>query len=244
MTPFKPPASPPMQYAVIAAGQGARLRAAELAVPKPLALVAGRPMLARLVDGMAACGAARVTVVANPDTPAVVALLRSGALPVAADVVELRSAFPLQSLDAALGALAPGRFILATVDAAVAPEALAAYARTFARLVPDHAGLMAVTPRRADESGLYVHTSPDGLITRFSDAPDGATRLSAGIYGLHTAPARAALDRCLARGERRLRDFQRELLASGTPLHAFDIGPAVDVDSPADLLRANAIFNE
>lgn len=233
-----------MQYAVIAAGQGARLRAAAPAVPKPLALVAGRPLLGRLVAGMAACGASRVTAVTNPDAPEVADMLRSGDMPVPVDVVELRSAFPLQSLEAALAALTPGRFILATVDSAVAPGALARYAAAFSGLAGRRDGMMAVTPRVADESGLYVHTDAHGLITRFTDAPEGAAWLSAGIYGLHTAPALAALGNCLARGERRLRDFQRELLRGGTPLHAFDIGPAVDVDEPADLLRANTIFNE
>lgn len=233
-----------MQYAVIAAGQGARLRAAAPAVPKPLALVAGRPLLARLIAGMAACGASRVVAVTNPDMPEVASLLRPGHMPVPVDVVESRSAFPLQSVGAALGALAPGRFILANVDAAVASGALSRYAAAFDGLADDRHGMMAVTPRMTDESGLYVHTDASRLITRFTDTPDGAPWLSAGIYGLHTAPVRAALAACIARGERRLRDFQRELLRGGTPLYAFDIGPAVDVDDPADLLRANTIFNE
>ncbi len=230
-----------MQYAVIAAGQGRRL--APTGVAKPLAPIGGEPMIARLLRAFANCGAPEVTVVADPDRHEVIEFLQSGSMPVDVSVIKCRSASPLQSLGAALTGIKPGKFILTTADTVFDTTSFARYVHTFAA-IPDPDGLMAVTRHDDDEKALYVITDDNGRITAFSDTPAGNSRVSAGIYGLHTAAAVRALSLARTEGDGRLRDFQRALLRCGTHLTTFDIGTAVDVDRPADLDLARKIFGQ
>ena|SRR5438309_9784512 len=64
-----------MHGLILAGGEGTRLAAGGIAVPKPLVEVAGRPQLLRLLETLDALGCESLTCAIRADLPAVAALL-------------------------------------------------------------------------------------------------------------------------------------------------------------------------
>ena len=126
-----------------------------------------------------------------------------------------------------LYALAPwlregeGPVVVTTVDTVFRDDEFAAYVAALRRAVAEgYDGLMGVTSYVDDERPLYV---------------------SAGIYGLMPC-ALDVLERCVARGESRMRNFQRALLAEGLRLRAHAFGKVLDVDHAADIAKAEDLL--
>ena len=81
-------------------------------------------------------------------------------------------------------------------------------------------------------------------ILAYRDLPwEGVKYISGGIYGL-TPPALEVLDRCMAEGVSRMRNYQRALVAAGLKLKAFQFGKVVDVDHAGDIATAERFISE
>ncbi len=66
----------------------------------------------------------------------------------------------------------------------------------------------------------------------YYDTPQADSRfISAGIYGL-TAPSLNILEACIEKGESRMRNFQRALVAAGLRIEAYPLAGIVGVLSP------------
>lgn len=93
-----------------------------------------------------------------------------------------------------------------------------------------------------DSEKNYKNSSPSGgwgVIADFLDAdPDGkCPYISAGIYGL-TPKAIDTLNRCMAEGKSRMRNFQRGLIEDGLQLMAFPFSKVLDIDHAGDIEKA------
>ena len=100
---------------------------------------------------------------------------------------------------------------------------------------------MGVTDYIDDERPLYVSTSDDLLITDFTDTSSQPHFVSAGIYGL-TPRCFETLGRCIDRGEQRLRNFQRALVADGLHLQAWPFSKVLDIDHVTAVENDRAIL--
>jgi NDP-sugar pyrophosphorylase family protein len=96
---------------------------------------------------------------------------------------------------------------------------------------------MGVTDYIDDERPLYVSTSDDLLITDFTDTSEQPHYISAGIYALKPE-ALTVLQHCMERGESRMRNFQRALLAEGLRLRAWTFSKVLDIDHASDVAKA------
>lgn len=236
-----------MHYAIIAAGEGSRLRQEGVELPKPLVMLDGRPMIGRLIDIFMSCNPESLTVIVNEQMTEVADFLRSLRLPVPLRLVVKSTPSSMHSfyeVSRALPAeaMAPGaKFCLTTVDTIFRRDDFVEYIAAF-EADREADGYMAVTPFIDDEKPLYVATDPELDITAFLDAPaEGVKYISGGIYGL-TAPAVDVLDRCLSSGVSRMRNYQRALVDAGLHLKAFPIAKIVDVDHAADIPGAEAFI--
>lgn len=231
-----------MDYAIIAAGEGSRLRACG-GTPKPLVDIDGRPMLRRLLDIFGHAGAESVSIAVNAALPSIGRYIDAIApdLPFALRTIAVNTAGSMESLAALAPLLPPGRrFILATADTVFSPDDFAAYARDFAA-APDGTCLMAVTEHIDDERPLYVATDKQMRITGFHDAPcPGDRYISGGIYGL-PPQALDILDESISLGATRMRQFQRALVGAGLDVRAYPFGKIIDVDRPSDLAAARSL---
>jgi len=232
-----------MHYAIIAAGDGSRLVQEGVALPKPLVDLDGRPMIKRLIDIFASCGAESLSIIVNEYMTEVRRYLEELAptLPFPLRLTVKSTPSSMHSFYEVSRGFTAGKFILTTVDTIFRRDDFASYAAAFS--ADDNAdGYMGVTSFIDDEKPLYVDAGPDGLITAFRDAPNGADRyISGGIYGL-TAPALDVLVRCMEQGVSRMRNYQRALVEAGLRLKAYPFPKVIDVDHAADIATARAFI--
>ena len=247
-----------MKYAIIAAGEGSRLAEEGIAVPKPLVKVAGQCLVDRLIRVFLANDAEEIVVVCNDLTPLVDEHLRmierdgfEGRMIPLRHIVRttpssMHSFYELSEF------LKDSPFVLTTVDTIFRDEEFADYIAVFKASLADGSadGMMGVTDYVDDEKPLYIAPSPVPprgeagecqfpLIGNFLDAdPDGTCPyISGGIYGL-TPKAIDTLNRCMAEGKSRMRNFQRGLIEDGLRLLAFPFSKVLDIDHAKDVEKA------
>ena len=131
-------------------------------------------------------------------------------------------------------------FVLTTVDTIFHEHEFAEYVQAFQQLLVTNEadGLMAVTDFIDDEQPLYLMTDDAMNITAFKDDDPQPHFISGGIYGLTPCSMNTLYD-CIARGESRMRNFQRALITDGVRLKAFPFSKILDVDHAADIEKAN-----
>lgn len=230
-----------MKYAVIAAGEGSRLAREGVKRPKPLVKVGGERLIDRLLRVFAGNGASQVVAICNEQMTDVRThfeeIRQEGK--VVFDYVVKSTPSSMHSMWELSRWLGDEPFVLTTVDTIFREEEFGAYVAEFERLVAsgDADGLMGVTDYIDDEKPLYVATDDRLRITGFLDQCDMPKYISGGIYGL-TPRSIDTLRRCIERGESRMRNFQRALVADGVRLRAWPFSKVLDIDHASDIKKA------
>ena len=236
-----------MHYAIIAAGEGSRLREEGIDVPKPLVRIGGVTLLERLIDMFRSQpDCEEVSVIINPASRRHVLYSETDtdAPWAGADNVIFGTTRGSMHSLAAMKPFLSGctTFCLTTVDTVFRPEEFDLYLQRF-RNDSGADGYMAVTDYIDDEKPLYISTDEDGIITGFFDAPHhDTTYVSGGVYTLPVS-ALDILDECVKAGMTRMRDFQRALSASGMRLRAYRFSRIIDIDHAGDIPKAEQLAN-
>ena len=236
-----------MKFAIIAAGDGSRLRAEGVEAPKPLVKVGGECLIDRLLRIFLANHATEIVVICNEHMTDVarhlVDIQNEG---LAGQPVPLR--FVIQSTPSSMHSfhvlsqyLRDEPFVLTTVDTIFDAHEFARYVRTFSSKTAEGAdALMGVTDYIDDEKPLYVGVDEQMTVTGYYDTPQPDSRyISAGIYGL-TPRTLTVLDACIERGEHRMRNFQRALVAEGLQIEAYPLTHVFDIDHASDIRKAES----
>lgn len=234
-----------MKYAIIAAGEGSRLTAEGIAEPKPLVRVGGEPLIDRLIRVFMNNGAEEIVAICN-DMTAQVSLhlvkmqqdgLRGRPVPLRFTVKSTPSS--MHSFYEISRMLGDGPFCLTTVDTIFLEREFEEFVAAFDEAVSTGRadGVMGVTDYIDDEKPLYVETDAAMGITAFLDRSDSCRYISGGIYGLTPAAIRT-LQGCMERGESRMRNFQRALIADGCRLEAWPFSKVLDIDHASDIEKA------
>lgn len=230
-----------MHYAIIAAGEGSRLAQEGVEKPKPLVEINGEPMIGRLVNIFCRCNAESISVIVNEqmcDVQAFVKALNPG---VPLNVVVKSTPSSMHSFYELSRVMPSGKFCLTTVDTIFRETDFRGYIEAMEKSEGCD-GMMAVTPFIDDEKPLYVETDGGLNITAFSDTRnEGVKYISGGIYALGERAVKV-LERCMADGVSRMRNYQRALIAGGLHLKAYPIGKILDVDHAGDIAKAEAFL--
>ena len=230
-----------MKYAIIAAGEGSRLQQEGVSSPKPLVKIGGEMLIDRLFRVFQQQDATEIVVICNEQMTEVrhhlQQIQQAGSLPLKFIVKSTPSS--MHRLWELSPWLADEPFVLTTVDTIFREREFTDYVQTFQTLVGQQQadGLMGVTDYIDDEKPLYVATDDDLRITGFLDACETPRYISGGIYGL-TPRSLTTLQRCIERGESRMRNFQRALVHDGLLLKAFPFSKVLDIDHASDIQKA------
>lgn len=234
-----------MKYAIIAAGEGSRLAQEGITSPKPLVQINGEKLIDRLLRVFMANGATEVVVICNEQMTSVrshlEAISQQGDIPLRFIVKSTPSS--MHSMWQLSRWLQDEPFVLTTVDTIFRESEFSAYVEAFQKLIAsgEGDGLMGVTDYIDDEKPLYVATDDDLRITGFLDTCDAPKYISGGIYGL-TPRSIETLNRCIERGESRMRNFQRALVADGLRLKAYPFSKVLDIDHASDIAKAESFL--
>ncbi len=240
-----------MKYAIIAAGNGSRLTKEGVTAPKPLVKVNGEQLIDRLVRVFCNNNATEIVVICNEemtDVQAHLAHIQQHGL--AGKDVPLR--FVVKSTPSSMHSFAAlsqwltdEPFVLTTVDTIFREDEFKAYIDAFTLATANGVqAYMGVTAYIDDEKPLYVGTDEQRNITGFYDQNEAdCTYISGGIYGLHPQTLRT-LDDCMQRGESRMRNFQRALIADGRKAVAHPFTKVLDIDHASDIEKAEQFLND
>lgn len=230
-----------MHYAIIAAGEGSRLAQEGVEKPKPLVEINGEPMIGRLVNIFCRCNAESISVIVNEQMRDVQAFVKALNPGVPLNVVVKSTPSSMHSFYELSRAMPSGKFCLTTVDTIFRETDFRGYIEAMEKSEGCD-GMMAVTPFIDDEKPLYVETDGGLNITAFSDTRnEGVKYISGGIYALGERAVKV-LERCMADGVSRMRNYQRALIAGGLHLKAYPIGKILDVDHAGDIAKAEAFL--
>jgi NDP-sugar pyrophosphorylase family protein len=235
-----------MNYAIIAAGEGARLKDEGIKVPKPLVKVNNVALIDRLINIFAAHGAGSISVIVNAVYGEVMDFLKEkqSSITVPLNIVCETTPSSLHSFYRLAPYLQGDKFCLTTVDTIFKEEEFKKYMEAFSREGEGTDGLMAVTSFVDDEKPLYVEVQSGGQITQFLDENNGhCTCVSGGIYCLQPKTLEV-LQRAHDAGLSRMRNFQRMLLSEGLRLKAYPFSKIIDIDHARDIAMATAFLQE
>ena len=234
-----------IDFGIIAAGDGNRIKEEGSKMPKPLVDIDGKPMIGRLINIMEACGANSISIIVNSDMPEVWEYLQQ-LVPMPGcrlKMVKKKTPSSMHTFYELLNVMKPaGRFIVTTVDTIFREDDFKRYVEAFRNSPERVDGLMGVTTFIDDEKPLYVKTDEDFHILAYEDTlSQGVKYVSAGIYGLGQT-AIPVLQESVEIGLNRMRNFQRKLVETGLNLKAYDLGKVLDVDHLVDIEKANSFL--
>ena len=228
-----------MTFAILAAGEGSRLAQEGVEQPKPLVKVNGEAMIDRLIRIFNDCGAENIYIITNNLTPLTQEhLLQLQAADPKIHLIVKTTPSSMHSFYELRQVMGEGKFCLTTVDTIFREEEFKTYIDTWQNAQED--GLMAVTDYIDDEKPLYIATDDELTITGFLDK-EPQRFISGGIYGLD-GKIFPVIDKCIAEGQSRMRNFQRQLVKEGLHLKAYPFSKILDVDHASDIEKAEAFL--
>lgn len=230
-----------MKFAILAAGEGSRLAQEGVELPKPLVRVNGEAMIDRLIRIFVQNGAEAIYIITNNLTPLTQEhLLQLQAMDKRIHLVVKTTPSSMHSFYELRKLMGNGKFCLTTVDTIFREEEFGEYIRVWEQ--SDEDGLMAVTDYIDDEKPLYIATNQNLTITGFLDH-EPQRFISGGIYGL-CETSYPVIDKCIAEGQSRMRNFQRQLVKDKLTLKAYPFSKILDVDHASDIAKAEAFLNQ
>ena len=235
-----------MKFAIIAAGDGSRLAHEGVTEPKPLVKVRGERLIDRLIRIFMGSNATEIVVICNEQMSDVASHLKMiqdkglNGLPVPLRFVVKSTPSSMHSFYELRNFLRDDPFILTTVDTIFDESEFHDYVLSFQdKIAQGTNALMGVTDYIDDEKPLYVGVDKVMRINGYYDTPQADSRfISAGIYGL-TASSLDILETCIEKGESRMRNFQRALVASNLRIEAYPLTKVFDIDHIEDIRKAD-----
>jgi len=233
-----------MKFAIIAAGEGARLSREGVILPKPMVRIDGTAMIDRLVRIFTECGATEIALIINDEQPLTklhsIELQKTSVVPIRLVIRSTPSS--MHSFYELSRYLHDEKFCLTTVDTIFRESEFKTYIANF--IDSDDEGWMAVTDYIDDEKPLYVATDDRWNITGFYDTLQANTKyVSGGIYCLKPSVIET-LQQCMEKGMVRMRNFQRQLIEDGRRLKAYPFSKILDVDHAGDIGKAEVFLKE
>lgn len=231
-----------INFAIIAAGEGSRLKKEGINGPKPLLTLNGVPMIARLIQIFTNQGAQRIHIIINKQAPELKEYLTATDFGVPIVLITQDTPSSLHSFHALIQANPQWEnCCLTTTDTIFKEKEFKSYLEQF-KGNPQVDAYMGITPFVDDESPLYVSADSSLQITEFTDSKQPkSTYVSGGIYGLRKN-ALNLVDKSIKEGNSRMRNFQRALLENDLKVKGHVFEKIVDVDHIQDRITAETFL--
>lgn len=231
-----------MKIGILAAGEGSRLRAGGIALPKPLVPIAGRPLIGHLLRAVQPLAPEEIVCILNSQGTGVMAYVRHVYPHLPVTFVQQDTASSYESFQVLCAHLQGTPFLITTVDTIFPPDFLTQFVAA-AQRHPALDMLLALTTFIDDEKPLYVRLDAQQRLTALGAAAHGSAYVTAGFY--YCSPRISAACASLPSTQvSALRVFLGWLQEQGYWLQGY-LGPKmVDVDRQHDLAVAEQYAQE
>ncbi len=224
-------ASAVLHGGIIAAGLGSRLRADGYSASKPMAAVAGRPLIGHTLDRFRAVGIRRLTIIINDASDDCRRWLDDHAADFDLDVIVRTTPSSYASFQLVVDRLPRGPAVITTIDAMMPVNDFRIFVTAAAEAGKDAVAL-ALTDLVDDENPLWATlNAADGRILKLGGG--GGTHVTAGLYRLPTERPQPP-----AAGFMRLRDYLGWLVAEHPPVYGVVLPRVFDIDRARDIEAA------
>ena len=254
-----------MNYAIIAAGEGSRLRKEGFQNVKPLVRINGEYLIERLIRIFKDNDAESISIIINEESTELKSYLDSKDWQVKINLIVKSTPSSLHSFWNIIKQTDIKQCCLTTVDTIFNERDFKEYISCF-QSCKEVDALMGVTQYIDDEKPLYVKTDGDNNILAFCDNKDGVTdnivcdgdfqspsgcinnidasdTVSAGIYCLREKAIEKA-DDCINKGVSRMRNYQRSLVEANLRVKAFLFSKVIDIDHVEDIQKAEKLLKQ
>lgn len=226
-----------MNFGIIAAGEGSRLVQEGIKSPKPLVRLNGITLVDRLIDVFINNKASSISIIVNEEMTEVQKHLAGLNINIPLNVLVKSTPSSMHSFYELSRFFTGDKLCLTTVDTIFHEDEFTNYINAF-REDNTYDGLMAVTNYIDDEKPLYIDLDTDLIIKNFYDTRENdCTYVSGGIYCLKRN-AIDVLEKTIASGMSRMRNYQKQLIQEGLKLKAFPFNKIIDVDHAEDIEKA------
>ncbi|MBR1626736.1 MAG: NTP transferase domain-containing protein [Bacteroidales bacterium] len=233
-----------MNYAIIAAGEGSRLRKEGFQSVKPLVKVCGEYLIERLIRIFKDNSAESISVIINEESGELKSYLDGKDWGVKINLIVKSTPSSLHSFWNIINQTGITECCLTTVDTIFSEKDFQKYISCF-QSNKNVDALMGVTKYIDDEKPLYVKTDDDFTVTAFCDSKetDDIDIVSAGIYCLRKKSIDKA-DDCIKANVSRMRNYQRSLIEAKLCVKAFLFSKVIDIDHVEDIKKAEKLITD
>ena len=231
-----------MKVGILAAGEGSRLRAAGLHLPKPLLPIAGVPLIGRLLQALQPLAPEEIVCIINHQGSRVADYVQQHYAALPMTFVQQDTASSYESFTVLCAHLRGAPFLVTTVDAVFRPDFLPQFVAAAQRQTGMDM-MLTLTTFIDDEKPLHVGLDAQQRIRQMGEAARGSAYVTSGFY--YCAPCvSAACARLSPRRVNALREFLGWLLQQGYWLQGYLAPKMVDVDRPQDIAVAEQCVQE
>lgn len=234
-----------MNFAIIAAGEGSRLRKEGFDKPKPMVCLESEMLVERLIRIFKDNGAESINIIINAQSPQLEAFLTDlkAREPLLNLIIKTTpsSAHSFYSILENIG-FENKELCLTTVDTIFDEAVFKEYISAF---VADKTldALMATTPYVDDEKPLWVSADSQGMIDGYSSEQKSSRPLvSGGIYCLR-AKALSIAKQAMEQNVSRMRNYQQMLVEKACRVKSFEFAKILDIDHVGDIEKAEAFLS-
>ncbi len=230
-----------MHFAVIAAGEGSRLKAESVTLPKPLVEINKVPMIERLFAIAINNKAESISCIINEEFKEVHEFLKNKKFKVPFNLIVKSTPSSLHSFLALKPFLENKSFCLTTVDTVFAEEEFRNFISE-AESRKEYDGLLAVTDFIDDEKPLCADVDENFRILKFEDNAENLKFATGGVY-YFSKNIFNEMEAAVNNGTMRLRNFLKLLIERNYNIHAYKFSKIVDVDHYSDIKTAEEFLN-
>ena len=225
-----------MNFAIIAAGEGQRLKSEGIDIPKPLVRINNIPMLERLLDIISRQNPDSISIIINEEAKEVYDFLSNHNLRSKINLKVKSTESSLHSLYELKSFLHGQPFCLFTTDTIFSESEFNSFI-DFTQKTKDYDGILGITEFIDDEKPLYVELNKAKLITHFDDEKNHSSFVTGGIY-YFTSALYNEIDETIKNNYKRLRNFLKLLIEKKYRLQGFVFSQIIDVDHLEDIKTA------
>ncbi|MBL1213299.1 MAG: NTP transferase domain-containing protein [Ignavibacteriae bacterium] len=230
-----------MDLAIIAAGEGLRLKKEGVSIPKPLVEINGVPLIKRIIDIALKNRFDSIACIINEESEELEKFLQDNYTKQPVNLIVKSTPGSFHSLYQ-LNRFITAPFLLTTTDSVFKEDEFSAFLR-YATNKNDAEAVLAVTDFIDDEKPLYAEVQEDSRIVSLIDKNNDYEFVTGGLY-LFNIDIKKYVDEAAEQGVNRLRNFLRYLLQKELRMYAYPFSKIIDVDHLSDIKEAEGFSSE